>query len=60
MDDLPNLPLKWIPLWVAVLAVVMLADFVSMPMWLILGATGIFAILGAVHWFNLFRGRPNA
>jgi hypothetical protein len=60
MDDLPNLPLKWIPLLAAALAVGMLAGVVPMPIWLLLGAAGIAAIAAAVHLFNLFRGRPHA
>ena len=58
MDALPNLPLKWIPVLAAALAVGMLADVVQMPAWLVFGATGIVVIAAAVHLFNQFRHAP--
>jgi hypothetical protein len=60
MDALPNLPLKWIPLLAAALAIGLLAGIVPMPMWLVWCAAGIVVIAAAAHLFNQFGGRTDA
>jgi hypothetical protein len=64
MDPLPNVPLAWIPILAAALAIAGLLSVADMPLWLVWSAggvaMGIIAVVAAVHWFNLFRGRPHA
>lgn len=55
MDDLPDLPLKWIPLLAAALAIGELAGVVSLPVWFLV-RSGLWP-LQRQFTFNLFRGR---